>query len=415
VAVGVTQPSGAGTTIFYYDNASAANGLYYTFAEIAAAFPADFISNTTNFPSYRSKVSLQCGDTGTGTATTTLQDTNCAVFFDANRTMLWRTTQSTSWNLNLGAKVGSGNVATGRNSVIIHTPATVAGTTVRGNFSLYGCTWIAGAGSLNFATTGVAGLTTEMVDCIIGHTGTGNGNNIVIGGATVPAGNVYNVDFWGNVSAANNGILTNFNFTTGERLTLGGPSMPHFLRSGSLTITCKDIIFFGTPTVSDIIPLGSITGWDFVRPKWSGNAPVVGTAAIVSAGVIRELWVADTKVVDRNGDGVSGISVKVTDSIGTVQVNTTTTSTGRIAFGSGLLTNAVIVRDHYADGVSYLTRDRSPFLFEINVTNQNTSYPALRYYTGWPTDVNGNFEDMADPIPLQYASGNPTTWVEAAL
>jgi hypothetical protein len=414
VAVGVTQPGGAGTTIFYYDNASASNGLYYTFAEIAAAFPADFIDNGTATKTYRSKVSLQCGDTGVGTATTTLQDTNVGVFFDANRTMLWRATQTTSWNLNLGTKVGTGNEATGRNGCTIYTPATAAGTTLRGNLALYGTTWVTGAGVLGIANTNVSGLTTELIECRIGHTGTTSTAVIAIGGTTVPITNVYNLDIWSNVSAAATGIVTNFNATNAERVTIGGPSMVSIMRSPSNVIAVKDIRFFGTASTSDIQPSGSPTGWDFVRPQWSGNAPRMGVTA-VAAGIIRELWIADTKVVDRNGDGVSSISVKVTDSIGTVQVNTTTDATGRIAFGSGLLTNAMIVRDHYGDGVSYLTRDRSPFLFEINVTNQNTSYPALRYYTDWPTDASGNFEDMADPIPLQYASGTPTTWVEAAL
>lgn len=412
MAAGVTQPGGAGTTIFIYDNASAANATNYTFAEISTAFPADFVDNGTTPKTYRAKVSLQIGDTGVGTATTTLSDTNVGVFFDSPRGLLWRSTQQTSWNLQLGTKVGSGNQATGRNGCLIYTANAVP--FLRGNYGLYGTTWVHSNGLIT-AHGNVAGLTTEMINCILGHTGTGANSSWAMGTTTNAISNVYNVDWWGNVSAANNGVITTFNFTTAERLTIGGPSMPYFIRSSSNTLSAKDIVFFGTPTVADITPTGTPISWDLVRPKWSGNAPRMGVGTF-AAGTIRELWIADTKVVDRNGDGVASIPVKITDSIGTVQVNTTTTATGRIAFGSGLTTNAIVVRDHYGDGVSYLTRDRSPFLFEINTgAAANTSYPGLRYYTDWPTDANGNFEDMADPIPLQYASGLPTTWTEASL
>lgn len=414
MAVGVTQPGGAGTSIFYYDNASAANATNYTFAELSTAFPLDFIDNGTTPKTYRAKVSIQCGDTGIGTATTTLSDTNVGVYFDTGKTWLWRSTQTTSWNTNLGTKVGSGNSATGRNGCTIYTAGAVAvGTTVRGNFGIYGTTWVNNVAGLNFGTTNVSGLTTELINCIVGHTGTAANSNIIIGGTTVPLTNCYNVDYWGNVTAANNGVLTNFNMTNAARMTVGGSGGPYLLRSPTNTVTCKDLVFFGTPTVADFLPSGNPSGWDLVRPTWSGNAPKMGANSI-AAGIIRELWIADTKVVDRLGDGVANISIKLTDSVGAVQINTTTDSTGRISFGSGLLTNAVITRDHYGNG-SYLTRDRSPFLMEINTISQNTSYPQLRYYFDWPQDVNGNFEDMADPIPLQYASGTPTTWTEASL
>lgn len=67
MAAGITQPGGAGTTIMIYDDTDTSGGRpagSYTFAQISAAFPADFVDVTVNVarPKYKSLVDLQMGD-----------------------------------------------------------------------------------------------------------------------------------------------------------------------------------------------------------------------------------------------------------------------------------------------------------------------------------------------------------------
>lgn len=401
LAVGVTQPGGAATTIFIYDNASAANASYYTFAEISTAFPADFIDNGTTPKSYRSKVSLQVGDTGVGAAATTLQDTDVAVFFDAAKVLQYRSTQTTSWTTNLGTKVGTGNKATGRNGCLIYQGTTA---TFRGNWAAYGSSILSQGGTMTFSPA-TSGSNYELVDCIIGNKGTGGTSTISIGSASVAASNIYNVDLWGNISSASLGLITALNSSNAERISIGINAAGYFIRSSQSTFAIKDLLLFGTPLVADIAYTGGAgSTWTLVNIGWSGNAPKFANMS-ASAGDITEYRVGDVKAGDGNGTNSSGVAAKLTDTLGNVIFNTTTDSAGRVAFGSGLTTNAVPVLDHYG-AVSYLTRARSPFLMAAG---------ALRYYFNWPTDVNGNFEDMVDAIPLAYAGGGPTSWNERFL
>lgn len=416
LVAGIKQSGGAGTLITIYDDASSASGLGYTRTEIAAAFPADFIDNLTTTKTYRSKVPLQIGDTvadggGSGTATTTLVDTAAGIYFDTGKVLQTRATQLTSWNIKTGTKVGTGNRAGARDGSKI---ITGAGTTYRGNFLLYGST-IESEGAAMAFTPAVSGLGSEIIDCKIRNRGTSVTSQIAIGTTTLALANVYNVDFDGDIISATNALLTSFNASNAERITIAISGAGAFLRSTQTNLAVKDILLYGTPQSVDVICATGIPSWDFVKPVWSGATRFSFTGP-VAAGNVRESWLYTPKVVDQNGTGVSGISVKVTDAVGTVQVNTTTDSGGEITFGSGITTQSLIVRDHYATaGPVYTTRDRFPYLVEVNTVNQNLNFPAPRYYMSPPGSMSGNFGDMGDAIPLLYASGGPTLWTELSL
>lgn len=410
MAVGITQPGGAGTTIFYYDNASAPDATAYHFADFAAAFPADFVDNGTTPKTYRAKVSLQCGDTGVGTASTTLQDTDVGVWFDTAKVLLYRTTSPTSWTTNFGVKVGSGNIASGRNGCKIYVGGA---TTFRGNWGIYGSIIESQGAGLNF-TPATSGVSTELVDCIIGNKGTGTTSLIALGTASVALSNVYNVDFWGNIASASLGLFNNFNMAHAERISITINAAGYFIRSAQTTLAVKDLLLFGTPAVADFAKTGAGTVvWTLVNIRWSRNAPKFDNITAV-AGDITEYRLADSKIVNAAGTGIPDISVVLIDAVGTTQINTVTDANGRINFGSGITTNAVAVQDHYGT-VSYLTRDRSPFLVQINVTNPNSAYAQIPFYFDWPTDADGLFEDTAVIVPLQAPSGFATPWREYEL
>lgn len=414
-----------GPRSFIYDDASSASGLGYTFAEIATAFPVDFVNNGTFKPSYRALVSLQVGDTGVGTATTTLVDTDGSnVIWDNTRTLLYRTTQTSSWFTVLGTKVGTGNEASGHKGTTL---VFGAATTIRGNFKNYG-------GTLRMGATGAAPLTFllptggggELVNCLMQSEATSGNAFSFTGSSANSFDTIYNVDWTGATSGT---LVNNWWSRASERLTFGGSNGRQMVPLTATAMTLKDIAFFGTPTTSDIAwNVGTIASHQIVRPMWSNNAPkfgfaTAGTSTPTLAFASLEMWQYDVKVVDGAGAAISGIPVRLTDAFGNVQVNTTTGSDGMLSFGSGATTNAVVVMDHYSNGTIYVQRHRGPFYSEINtpnLTGYNASYASRQYYFTWPgaesiTTTSGTFEDVQDIVNLLEPSGGATNWAECTL
>lgn len=417
----ITQPGGAGTTIYLYDDTSATNHAAapgpHTWAEIATAFAADFVSNSTNLASYRSKVTVQIGDTGTGTASTSIVDTNAVVLFDSAKTLAFRATQTSSWALTLGTKLGSGNTASGVNGGFL---AFGAATVLRGTVKLYGCILKQTSGAVTW-NPGFASSGSEAVNCLFQSSSTGTAP-FVFGATTATLANLYNVDL--SHTSTTSFTTTNFFVDNAERLTWGGSTPTSLIASGSNSIQIKDVVLFGSPSVSDLRWTGSTAAaWKLIGPKYTGSGiarfttATSGVPSLANATV--EYWSWDVKVVDSTGAGVQSIPVKITDTIGNVQVNTTTDSNGAVSFGSGLTLNAMAVVDHYSVGTTYTLRHRSPFFVEINTgASANSNYLARRYYFYWPgyetfTTTGGQFQDVADVVSIQDQPGAPTTWTEA--
>lgn len=420
--MGIFRPGGANTTVYIYDDNDAtgghAAGSPHTFAEIAAAFPGEFASLGTNAnaPSYRGLQSIQIGDTGVGTATTTLTDTNSTVIWDNTKTLLSRTTQTTSWNLNLGTKVGSGNTASGKNGTLL---VFGAATILRGNLAAYGCTFKTTSGALSW--TSIAGCTIDFQNCLWQSSVAGVAPFVF--GPTATSIVLYNQDFSHSTTSQ---VLSSFFATSAERITVCATSPSTFLQTAVATLSVKDLKLFGAPTTSDIRWSASgPVNWKLVRPGFTGNAPKFSGPGLVVAlsAATWEYWLWDVKVVDGDGVGISGIPVKLTDSTGEVQVNTTTGSDGEVDFGSGLTEKAVKVMDHYmADATTYAQRHRSPFFAEINTgAAALLGYQSRRYYFNWPgyetiTTSTGTFEDVNDIINLEDPTGaGGTNWTELVL
>jgi hypothetical protein len=416
--VGIFQPGGAGTTIRLHDDTDGTNHAAapgpHTFAEIAAAFPADFTALGTNEPSYRGLVSVQIGDSTIGSQTTTLADTNKTVIWDATRTLTNATTNLASWFLNLGTKVGTGNRASGKDGCTL---VFGAATTLNENLALYGCTLKSRTGAVTFG--GVSGPTREIVDCIIQSAAAGT-TPILTG--IDPLTNAYNVDI-SHVTTAQ--VCGNFNFTAAERITISAAAPSSFVFAGAPSQSWKDIVFFGSPTQSDLRwSVSGATNWKIIRPTYSnsGNPKFSsGVITITPANGCQEFWGYNAKVIDRNGLGIANIPVKLTDTLGNVLVDALTDATGQISFGSGITADFVPVVDHYTTAGVYAIRHRSPFLSEINTgVNRNTNYQSRTFTWFWHgystyTTTAGSFADVNDVVPIEDGSGAGSVWVELTL
>ena len=298
-----------------------------------------------------------------------------------------------------------------------------AATTIRGTSSIYGSDLRTSTGTLTFLLPTNGGG--ELINCIVQSSVTSGTNFQMTGSAVNTFDNLYNVDMSGSTTAT---MFNNWFTDAAERITFAGNPARFIAPPSGTAITMKDFAFFGTPTSSDIGWQGStIVNHLFVRPGWSGNGPKFGfaTGSLASpllAAASREYWLFDLKIVDGTGAAISGIPIRLTDTLGNAQVDTTTDATGELSFGSGLTANGVIVMDHYSDTTQYVQRSRSPFYLEINTSNltgYNSNYASRQYYFNWPgsetvTTTAGSFEDVNDIVNLQEPSGGQTSWAECS-
>lgn len=409
-----------------------ANGIYcdngtYSFADIYAAAGiggVDFlrVDSGTGYRTYRSLKTIFIGQTvstGTGTTNaTTFTDTDCTVTFDTGKFFRTRTGTTSTIAVNLGTKVGTGSVATGGNGVVMLF-ANAMTMSIRGTVKMYGCVMknLGTGNRIIQISPASAGNASELINCILdGWSGIVFGSS----GGNIPI--IYNVDIIAGASATN--LITSFFIDAAELMTIGGAVSGQFITSGSAGLSFKDTKFFGSAGTAHLNSTGSSPNWKIVRPTF-----ISGTLKFFTAGAsggadngCHEYWRYDAKCVDGAGAGVSGIPVRLTDTLGNVQVDTTTDSAGELSFGSGLTENMVITCDHYTDG-SYTIRQRGPFLAEVNMPTQtgyNSAYRSHRVYFDCPgsetvTTTAGSFEDMNDIFQMAPIPGANTQWEECSL
>ena len=343
-------------------------------------------------------------------------DTNKIVVWDDAFTLLWRNASLSSWTVTLGTKVGTGDQASGVSGCDLTFGQS---TTLRGTVNLYGCTLrnVRTNTSVTW-TPGITGSFGEAVDCIFQSTAVGAATAFTFGAATQKIDNLYNVD----ISSVTQIPVVNFFINTAERITIAATSAAAMISTNGASISAKDCAVFGTPTSSDYRwTTSAATNWTFVRPGFSDSVAKfsgLSSGFPTLANSTKEYWLFNVKVVDSTGAGIENIPVSLTDTLGNIQVSTTTDANGQISFGSGLTANGVIVVDHYRPSTTYLQQHRSPFLLEVNTGNsKDTTRQSLRTRFYWPgyetyTTTAGTFEDVNVIVPLETASGAPTTWTE---
>lgn len=405
MAAGVTQPGGGTTDIFIHDNAAAANGQYYTFAEIAAAFPAAFTDLGTFRKSYRAQATVQIGDATVDSAPTTLLDTNSDVYFDALKTLRWRATQTSSWRCKLGTRIGTGLVAGAKDGCTLAFGAT---TVPRGLVELYDSEFITQGTNVVSTVLGADDNGSEIVGCTFLGMG---GGNVTLGTATQRFSNIFNVNIFGSGTIA----IGSWGAVHADEIKVANASPVAFLRTPSSNVVIRNPLFIGTPTASDWSwsNVGA-TNWVLVRPTYSSMAPkfaqLAGGSMAVENGT-KEVWIYKVKLVDENGDAVAGIPVKLTDVLGNVIVDAISDVNGRVSFvttfpSGATEQNGVIVMDHYTVSQVYTQRHRGPFLEEINVgAGSSPNYFPKSKLFKWPghetiTLSSGTFEDVNSVIEL---------------
>ena len=418
MAAGITQPGGAGTVIYIMDDASSSSGLGYTFAEISAAFPADFVALGTTPESYRGAVDVQIGDETQDDATTTLLDTNVHVTWDTGKTLLTRTTETYNWMIRLGTSVYS--ATTGYVGVNGCDLTFGAATTLYATCGFFGCKIVCMGGAFVISSQSLGDPTIEgFHSSTVEHRGTAATDAFLFADPLVSSLIVANRSVF--IAATTTGPM----FTSAAVASLGSGNIfignpTSFVKSADIAGYFTDPSFVGTPSVADIYVDTALDiaygGWVFTRPRWTGNAPrfAFGYEPVAIDGA-QEKWYFDVKVVDINGDPIAGIPVSLTDALTNLVIGQDTNAEGRLDPEGAW---PVTVRDHYADsGLNYLTRDRSPFTLTVNSKSSpsyNSAYLTRTWVFDWPGLDDGNFSDVIMPVALQdqLQVGADTTWVE---
>lgn len=356
MADGISQPGGAGTTIFFESDAHADADLdgvldkYHPQDIVVKALASgDAINLGTNIPSYKFRASVQNGD-GVGTATTTFELTNVRVMFDATKTYLVNATGRANRWTKFGTKVqGAAGKPSGKNGVVLDVSAN---TSITGNILIYG-SLIRSTGVLTI-NPAATGLTSEVINTILEATG-----NVSLGSGGFPIQVAYNVDIVLNGSA----VVLLLGIAAAERLTISaGPSSPYCFNTGTGG-SVRFLILIGTPLTRDIRWNGAGGELDLIDVVWTGNAPqleVIGTSYV-------NIWSSCYPVTRDGGDGsiVANVPVELLDREGAVVASGITDALGNLTFGVAPTDNAVKVRRLRFTGVLE-DDDRGPFTWRVN-------------------------------------------------
>lgn len=361
MATGVDQPGGVpGTSpITVEDDAASANGLYYTFAEVfASPYGADFPGLGTTPESYRGIVQLVNGD-GVGSATTTIKETNATLICDAGRPITVNPIGSPNRYLIFGEKiVGPNGKPSGKSGCrLVFEGSAVSWS---GTVQLYGCQ-VRCSGTFNYFP-GTSGLEGEFVDTIIDC-----GGSMSLGlPSTGKVKLLFNLDI--TLTGASTTTVNNLNSDYAERITLFGNTQRLLFTGNSVRV--RDIIFGGSPTVSDVRIASATNQWDLAEPIWSGNA-TQADSSLANSTYINEWWrYLPVSLEGTTGLRVEAVPIKVLDiDLAEVLPLTYTDSEGRIAYGaSDLITeNCLKVRRGKRTSSVWAWEKRGPFTVRVNM------------------------------------------------
>jgi hypothetical protein len=429
--VGWFQPGGAGTAIYCYDDADAtgghAAGQPHTWAECNTAFPVDFPRMQSAAGAfyagaprqYLPAVLVTIGNPAVAGNTTTFVDTSDSSVYVSGARLAFTTANPASTSFTLGTKIGTGTRMTGKNGGAIYMSANLV---FRGTVSLYGTT---AHSTLNLQFINGSGTSMEIAGCSLQA-----GSGYVLGNSSGVALRVYNC----NLASTTTGPIVTATFVTeGANNLLGCTAPGSFLQSSASNLLVGSMILSGAPTVADMRVNTAAPGWNLNNVSWSdtpGMPRFSHSGAVAVADAVREFWDFDTKVVDPNGNAMSGIPVYITNDIDGAILDAVTGPDGAVVFTwppTGVA-NVLPVRDHYTDaGANPLQRDRL-YLLEVNGFSGSTAptqgygtqfitfeWPGRdRFGTGYQTN-GGSFTHVHDIIQLEY--GHPTTgthtpWIE---
>ncbi len=356
----------------------------YSFLDLALKCPGTMVDLGTTQKSFRGLGTIQNGD-GVGTAVTTLQDKNATVLFDSGKTyQLSAVGLANRWT-KLGTKIqgASGNPG-GRQGCALHLGGL---TTLRGNFQLYGTILRqVGSGSI-LLTPQAAGLTSEVIDCLIETTS--GASNVQFGSGAGNIQVVYNTI----VVLGGTGVLNNILVDDCELLTVVVTGTNQYFINTAATFTVADPILIGTPAVADIRYTGAAEA-HLINPTWSGNAP----QNLVATNYLNQWFDFDVLAADTTtGAVVSSVPIRVYDKNSVLLLDALTDAQGWITFGTGLFMDRLKVARHLGSPTSVL-EEMGPFTISVNEgVGALSGYAGYNYKFTWP------YRNLPSGYGKQYA------------
>jgi len=361
--------------------------------------------------------------TAGNTAATSFVDATDADLFVIGARLAFTTANATTTSFTMGTKIGTGERMSGKNGGSIHMSANLV---FRGTVALYGT---AIDSTLQIQFLNGTGLSHTIAGCVLQV-----GSSFVLGNSTGTA-----LEMWNNslVSTGSGNIITASFVSGGGGNVIACTSPAAFLLSGSPNLVLGNAILSGAPTVSDLRTSTQIPNWALNNVRWSDTPGIPrivfqGGEVLVS-DAIQEFRSFDTKVVDPNGNPLSGIPVYMTSDVEAAILDDVTDADGNIVFiwNPTSTPNVLPVRDHYCDANTPLgnpfVRDRV-YLLEVNgysgsntpVQGYGTKFVTFewpgrdRLGTGYQVD-GGSFESMLDVVQLDYGTPShavATSWIE---
>ena len=405
MGVGIEQLGGAGTIVTYEDNASAANGLYYTLTEINAflvALPSpDWPALGTTPVSYRGTVELQNGD-GSGTAVTTLKETNATVISDAFSQLSTSAVGSANRTLQFGEKVvGPNGKPMGKDGCRLVFQG--------GSFSWFGTVKVYGShircASLSVLPSSL-GLSTEIIDTHIDTSGSPQFGNV-----SGP------IEYMARVSIALTGAagtsVGSFNTLNSEDIQIIGTTQR--LLSSSLVLRVRGLTLSGTPTVADARIQSGTNAWDL--NEFTPTDAVAQFQSSVANSAYINIWAPYSPYVYDLGTNlpIANMPVTLLDKNGATVVPVSyTDANGLISFGSSDLITEDSVKVKRWRTVSSVGEyeELGPFTARLNMDGTILNgYLGTTFSFIWPRRTSA-YGDTLLPLYDGVPMVGGTSWIE---
>jgi len=223
----------------------------------------------------------------------------------------------------------------------------------------------------------------------------------------------------------------------GHRISSSGTLWPSLVNSAASATRIVRVEFLAAPSTSpnasQIKSPTNPSSWFIVEPTWITpefrKYNFAQNALQLSQGLQHfECWGFHTMVAnDDTGDPISGVPVKMVDSVGKVQVDTTTDANGDITFGQAFVPlepvsgNYAIVADvgnwQYPAANDFSFRYRGPFYLQVNTGPlANPNYYPWSMVLDWPyegTDrKTGQMTSLRIPVRLIPVAGLVSQWTK---
>jgi len=344
-------------------------------------------------------------------------DTSNSDVFVVGARLAFTTANAATTSFTLGTQIGTGERMSGKNGGSIHMTANLV---FRGTVSLFG-TALDSTLAIQFLNGTGSGMTVAGCGLQFSTLLLGNSSGVTMA--------LWNTNL---KSIGTGNLITSVFVTAGGGNTLACTAPNSFLSSANSNLILGDIILSGTPVTSDLRTTTSTPNWALNNIRWSDTTgvPRISTTAapLLVGDAIQDFRTFDVKVVDSDGNSLSGIPIYIESDVDGAILDDSTDADGNVSFTWNVtgVANVLPVRDYYFDsGGNPLVRDRV-FTIEINghsaTVDPNSAYKVKSIVFEWPgrdrlgtgySADGGSFQKVLDIVQLEDAI--PTGWVECEL